>query len=62
MSRPKNLKDILCKSSLPDVPGMNPSDFLTWGITNTHFTIRGKTTLKVCKSKHFNHSQLAANT
>ena len=29
MSRPKNLKDILCKSSLPDVPGMNPSDFLT---------------------------------
>jgi len=38
MSRPKNLKDILCKSNLPDVPGRSPSDFLTWGTTNTHFT------------------------
>jgi hypothetical protein len=28
MSRPKNLKDILCKSNLADVPGRNPSDFL----------------------------------
>ena len=27
-NRPTNLKDQLCKSTLPDIPGNNPSDFL----------------------------------